>query len=113
MKRYIIMFIYLTLISCNRDSRKFTITDFSKMRTDTLQPYKWKIVSPIHNYSSAFVKLKGFSNDTIKLEGISNLVLIGNIDTIAKMDYYGTQEVICVFRPYKATEGRLEIEYGL
>ena len=107
------MFIYLALTSCSRDSRKFTITDFSKTRIDTLQPNKWKIASPIHNYSTAFVKLKGFSNDTIKLEGISNLVLFGNIDTIAKMDYYGTHEVICVFRPYKATEGRLEIEYGL
>ena len=30
-----------------------------------------------------------------------------------EIDYYGTENIIWVFEPYKATKGKLKIEYGL
>ena len=86
---------------------------FSKKRIDTLKPYDWKKKSPIHSYATSIVKIRGYSNDTIKFGGIWDLTLSGKIDTIVKMDYYGTHNIICVFSPYRATKGDLEIEYSL
>lgn len=39
--------------------------------------------------------------------------LYGTIDTLINGDYYGTENVIWTFDPYRATKGKLEIEYGL
>ena len=111
MKR--VVFIFLTLIlmtSCDRtDKKKFIVTDFSKKRIDTLIPYKDK------SYAVFFIEVKGFSNDSIKIKRKDHydIKLIGDIDTIVRYDYYGGNNVIVEFDPYKATEGNLEIEYNL
>lgn len=108
MKKIIVLSIISSvLISCNRDYRNFTITDFSQKRIDTLIPYEHK------TYVSFVVKVRGCVNDTIKIKGEYNISLSGKIDTLLNGDYYGTHDVICIFDPYIATEGELEIEYSL
>lgn len=109
MCRTVLVFLGFLFISCNKDYRKFTVTDFSKVRVDTLVPYKNK------TYVSFIIKVKGFSDDTIKIkrDGYYDIKFSGEVDTLLNSDYYGTHDVICIFDPYKATEGELEIEYSL
>lgn len=110
MKKIISLLVFAFLISsCNKDYRKFTVNDFSEMRIDTLIPYKNK------TYVSFIIKVKGFSNDTVKIkrDGYYDIKFSGKVDTLLNSDYYGTYDVICIFDPFKATEGELEIEYSL
>ncbi|MFS4456721.1 hypothetical protein [Maribacter sp. 2304DJ31-5] len=112
-ERSAMLFIILLVISCAnkhiRDYKKITIIDFSKKRIDTLRPHEDK------TYHAYFVKVNGETNDSIKIEreGHYNIILSGKIDTILNGDFYGAEDVIWVFNPYKATNGKLEIEYGL
>ena len=114
MKNRIIVFFGLMLIfSCaskqGKDYKKFIIRDFSKKRIDTLKPYQNK------TYYAYYIKVKGHSNDSIKIQrkGHYDINLSGKIDTLINGDYYGAKEIIWTFAPYKATKGKLEIEYGL
>ena len=98
----------LIICSCSKnttDYKKIVITDFSTIRLDTLKPKKNK------TYFSYFIKVKGFSNDTIKIsrKDFYDIKLTGNIDTIIN----GDNEVIWIFNPYKSIKGNIEIEYGL
>ncbi len=90
-----------------KDQARLSITDFSKKRINTLVPYNYK------TYATSLVKVKGCTNDTIKIRGIFSMNLSGKIDTIVSRDYYGTHNIRCIFDPYKATEGELIIEYSL
>lgn len=107
------LILFVLILSCaskqNEDYLKFRLIDFSKKRTDTLTPLKSK------SYNSFYIKAKGFSNDSIKIKrnGYYDIILSGNIDTLINGDYYGTENIIWTFEPYKATKGELEIEYGL
>lgn len=113
-KKYFILTLLMVLSnSCCNDYEKIVIRDFSKTKEVILTPCEWKIKSPIHSYTSFIIKVKGHVNDTIKIKGEYNLKLSNIIDTIFNGDYYGTHDVICVFDPYKATEGELEIEFSL
>lgn len=111
MKRFTILIIIgFVFFSCNnKDYRKFTVVDFSKKRIDTLIPYKNK------TYVSFVIKVKGYTNDTVKIKriGYFDIILSGQLDTIINYDYYGSHNIKCVFDPYKATEGKLKIEYSL
>jgi hypothetical protein len=111
MKKFTILIIIgFVFISCNnKDYRKFTVVDFSKKRIDTLIPYKNK------TYVSFVIKVKGYTNDTVKIKriGFFDIKLSGQLDTIINYDYYGSHNIKCVFDPYKATEGKLKIEYSL
>ncbi len=108
-----ILILFVLILSCinkqNNDYLKFTILDFSKKRTDTLIPFESK------SYNSFYIKVKGFSNDSIKIQrkGYYDIILSGKIDTLINGDYYGTENIIWTFEPYKGTKGKLEIEYGL
>lgn len=112
MKNRILIILFL-IFSCennrNKDISKFTITDFSNERIDTLKPLSSK------SYNSFYIKVNGFSNGTIKIKrkGYYDINLSGSIDTLINGDYYGTENIIWVFEPYKATKGKLKIEYGL
>ena len=90
-----------------KDQARLSITDFSKKRINILVPYNYK------TYATSLVKVKGYTNDTIKIRGIFSMNLSGKIDTIVSRDYYGTHNIRCIFDPYKATEGELIIEYSL
>ena len=62
--------------------------------------------------------VKGYVNDTILIKlgsknSIPILKLIGNINERWNTDYYGEGERKLIFEPYKATEGKLEIDFGL
>jgi len=111
MKRITILIIigFVFISSNNKDYRKFTVVDFSKKRIDTLIPYKNK------TYVSFVIKVKGYTNDTVKIKriGYFDIILSGQLDTIINYDYYGSHNIKCVFDPYKATEGKLKIEYSL
>lgn len=110
-KSYLLMLIILfsSCLSKTKDYRKFTVVDFSKKRIDTLIPYKNK------TYVSFVIKVKGYTNDTVKIKriGYFDIILSGQLDTIINYDYYGSHNIKCVFDPYKATEGKLKIEYSL
>ena len=114
MKKAFICFVILSLvISCDchncRDNRKFIVEDFSKKRVDTLIPYKNK------TYVSFVIRVKGNVDDTIKIkrEGYYEILLSDKVDTSINGDYYGTEDIIWTFDPYKAKTGKLEIEYSL
>ena len=92
-----------------KDHRKFTVTDFSKKRVDTLIPCDDK------SYYAYYIKVKGQINDSIKIqrEGYFDVILSGKVDTLINGDYYGKDTVIWTFDPYRAKKGKLEIEYAL
>ncbi len=93
----------------SKDFKKITISDFSKKRVDTLEPYNGE------SYISYYIKVKGHVDDTIKFErkNYYDIQLSGKIDTIINGDYYGEKNLIWIFDPCKATSGKLDIEYGL
>lgn len=102
------------LVSCGeREDRKLIIiTDFNKSFSDTLYPNKNS------TYTMMNIWVKGFVNDTILIKLRSKdskpiLKLKGEINERWYTDYYGGGERIVIFEPYKATEGKLEIKYGL
>ncbi|NJB38208.1 hypothetical protein [Croceivirga sp. JEA036] len=115
MKKIAICFLlYNLIISCNCNNRgdqiNFLITDFTKQRVDTLVPYKNK------SYITYYIKIKGKVNDTIKIQRKDYghyFILPGHVDTLLNGDYYGTENIIWTFDPYKATKGELKIEYSL
>lgn len=108
MKKILFVFSLILVVSCDKQDRvKFTIRDFSKKRIDTLMPIEGE------SYFRSFYKVNGFVNDTIKIYPFIENGLIGKIDTIIRIDYYGGLNVVLEFDPYKATKGNLEIEYNL
>jgi len=114
MRKFIFISLILStcLAACSRDKTKLKITDFSKLKTITLKPYKWKM------YAMLNVKIKGNVNDTIRLNynlyGNTHFYLSGILDTLLiQTDYYGEGPVTLTFDPHKATSGKLEIDFGL
>lgn len=113
MKKIISLLAILLIFSCeiytSKDHKKFTVTDFSKKRVDTLIPYENK------SYFAYYIKVRGQINDSIKIQrkGHFDVILSGNVDTLLNGDYYGTDTIIWTFDPYRANRGKLEIEYGL
>jgi hypothetical protein len=110
MNKYFIIII-LIFSSCKKgkDYKKVTISDISNKRIDTLKPLDNK------SYYAYFIKVNGHVNDSVKIQrhGYFDITLTGKIDTILRGDYYGGENVICLFNPYKASKGQLEIEYSL
>jgi hypothetical protein len=108
MKSVKICLIALLFSSCYQRSNTIKITDFSK-------PYK-DILLPKSNgyYTTANLIFKGNTNDTIiiKFYGIERRY-IGKFEDKLTGDYYGTFPVEFIFRPYKATKGRINVEYGI
>lgn len=113
--KFIKLFIVLsiiTFISCityQKDKRNFIVNDFSTSRIDTLKPYDNK------SYTQFYIKINGYVNDSIKIQrkGYYDIILVGKLDTIINGDYYGKEEIVFVFNPFHAKEGKLEIEYSL
>lgn len=112
-KLFLISISIIFLTSCyNNDHKKIIITDFTVSRTDTLKPYK---IPFLRGYQMYNIVVKGYTNDTIKIkhEGWFDINLSGQIDTVFKSDYYGTHNLAPIFDPYKATKGKITIEYSL
>lgn len=110
MKNYILL-IFLSiflLISCSNNERKLFIDNFSKKITDTIIPEEGKA------YGAAIYEIKGNSNDTILVtfNGVKKQ-FFGKFDYKFRMDYYGGIDVDFEFDPYRATDGKIDIEYGL
>lgn len=108
---YLFLTLFICFFSCNKDKTSFRITDFSKSKTVTLKPHKW------YPYAMINITVKGYANDTIKIKesyyGDYDILLIGQIDTIKKMEYYGEGEVEFTFDPFRATKGQLDINIKL
>jgi len=114
MKKIIPLLAIILMFSCGTSTRqdlmKFTVTDFSNIRVDTLIPYENK------SYVAHIIRIKGEVDDTVKIkreEFYYYLILPGKVDTLLNWDYYGTETVIWTFDPYRAKKGKLEIEYSL
>ncbi|MCH4824608.1 hypothetical protein ML462_15650 [Gramella lutea] len=107
--------ILILLSSCgNRtDKKKITIEDFDKKFIDSLIP------SPDKSYAVYYIKIKGTSNDTIRItaskpsDSSHYYYLNGNIEKEIRMDYYGGSKEYITFDPYKATKGKVELTYQL
>ena len=108
----LILIFCLTIVSCSKDTATIEITDFSKTETIELQPYAWK------PYAMLKIKVKGYTNDTVSINynlyGDTSFYISGEIDTtLVQTDYYGEGPVRLIFDPYKATDGKLLIDFNL
>lgn len=111
MKLKILYFVFpltFLLTSCFQKERKIKITDFSKTYADTLRPKKDA------SYASSVLLIKGHVNDTVMVSfyGIERK-FNGIVDEKLDTDYYGMIDVYFMFDPMDATEGELEIQYGI
>ncbi len=59
------------------------------------------------------VKIKGDSNDSIAVLENQYLKLNGKIDTVFNIDYYGGNDAVFYFYPYKASKGKLNIKLSI
>jgi hypothetical protein len=110
MKNIIYIVLISLLFSCVRhDKNKLIITEFNDKIVDTLHPYN-------KSYTAYNINIKGYVNDSIRIgfgPDSYSFYFKGEIDKKLIFDYYGQFERLFIFDPYKATEGRLEIKYGL
>ena len=107
MKYVFIIIVLVLLISCN-ESKQITITDFSKPVYDTL------VAKKKGGYTTAIFEISGYTNDTIKINfHVLERKYSGKFKyKSGPMDYYGG-DVEFIFDPYKATEGKIEVKYGI
>ena len=75
----------------------------------------------IKNYSVFYAKIKGHSNDSIRLNISSDknedrkfdYYFIGDFEEEIRIDYFGESKKYIKLDPYKATDGKLELDYQL
>ena len=111
-KYFLILFCTAITVSCNNDSAKLTITDFSNSKAITLKPNEG------YPYAMMNLWVEGYVDDTILIKLGSNdnvpiLKLSGKIKERWYTDYYGGGPRTIIIEPYKATKGELEIEFSL
>jgi hypothetical protein len=115
LKKTTVFLLLITLaFSCSKedsaDRKSFVITDFEKPILDSLVP------STHTAYSTYSIKIKGFSNDTILVYQYDKslaLRLSGQIDSTFKSPHYGNATEFFIFEPFKATKGKITVEYML
>lgn len=114
MREIIIILTILVLASCSGKKDKYMhdkitweIESFNSKRSAILKPDSTKA------YSSIIIKVEGETNDTIKIrrdQGLYDINLSGEIDTIISGDYYGKMDQYFEFDPYKCSDGNIEID---
>lgn len=101
----------LTTFSCSKVSKNININEFNKAIKDSL--------TPIENvsYTSYIIRIKGHANDSSYIKPCDSCykfyVSGDSIDEKLIFDYYGEFKVRFEFNPYKATEGKLDIEISI
>lgn len=108
--KYIFLFFALLIISCEKDRAEIEVTDFTKKQTIRLEPYS------LMPYSMINIHVTGYVNDTIKIiqePPFYDIKLVGELDTVRKIEYYGEGNKTFVFDPYRATNGKLNIKIKL
>ncbi|MCM4159140.1 hypothetical protein FHG64_09120 [Antarcticibacterium flavum] len=117
-KKYLKLLTLLILFnSCGntQDRKKATIENFKEPFVDSLIPL------PEKAYFVFYTKIKGYSNDTIRLnissheskESNLNYYFIGDFENEIRLDYYGESNKYITLYPYKATEGKIKLTYQL
>ena len=116
-KNLILLTLIALLSTCNSsaDKKSAKIDNFEKVFIDSLVPMSDK------NYSVFYAKIKGYSNDSIRLNISSDknedekfdYYFIGYFEKEIRMDYYGESKKYIKLDPYKATDGKLELDYQL
>ncbi|WPY97655.1 hypothetical protein [Christiangramia sp. OXR-203] len=116
-KNLILLTLIALLSSCDTstDKKNAKIDTFDKVFIDSLVPMADK------NYSVFYAKIKGNSNDSIRLNISSDKTedekfdyyFIGDFEKEIRMDYYGESKKYIKLDPYKATDGKLELDYQL
>ena len=98
----------MLLFSCTSNERKLNIDDFAEKINDTLIPKK------NGTYTAAIYEINGIVNDTVLITfyGIEKQ-FFGEFKFKFNLDYYGGLDVPFEFDPYKATEGKISIVYGI
>jgi len=108
MKNFILITLLVTIFSCNTIERESKITDFENKYEDTLKPKK------NCSYTAARYWIIGEVNDTIKVSFHgSEKYYFGKFQYDFFTDYYGMIDVEFKIDPYKATDGKIEVKYGI
>lgn len=116
-KLYLTILIISLFFSCSRkDRKKITLTEFDTVFIDSLEPKE----NNVFRYAMYNVWIEGYVNDSIRIRLSLDpsddsywFHFQGNIKERLYTDYYGDFKRYIYFDPYKATEGKLEIKYGL
>jgi hypothetical protein len=99
-KFFIILILSLIVTSCYRKN-EIVITDIKKPVTNLF------FVEKEGRHTAYFIEINGFVDDTIM---VNERKFRGEIDTIIRTDYYGSNEYITLtYKPYKAKKGHLKI----
>lgn len=116
-KNLILLTLIFLLSSCDTsaDKKNAKFDNFDKIFIDSLVPMADK------NYSVFYVKIKGNSNDSIRLNISSDhnenekldYYFIGDFEKEIRLDYYGESKKYIKLDPYKATDGKLELDYQI
>ena len=115
-KNYLKLLTFLILLSsCENkpDRKKVTIENFNEPFVESLIPL------PDKHYAVFYTKIKGNSNDTIRLNISSNnsqdssrdYYFTGDFEKEIRLDYYGGSNKYITLDPYRATEGKVELTY--
>jgi hypothetical protein len=111
--KYIAILIILSSCENSPDKKKITINNFNEKFVDSLIPI------PDKSYAVYYIKIKGFSNDTIRISPSKSdnpnhyYYFIGDFEKEIRSDYYGDSNQYITFDPYKATKGKVELTYEL
>jgi len=105
-------FVIFACSKARKDSVEIRVTDFTNDVIVELEPYENR------TYAMMNIWIEGTVNDTIliKMNSADNqpiLKLSGEIKERWYADYYGSQEQIIIFEPYRATKGDLKIKAKL
>lgn len=111
--RILYFFFVAAILSCNKDKKSITVTDFTKVYTDSISPDD----KSYSGYTTYYVEIKGEVNDSVifkfaRKEGLP-FYFKGVIDEKLSFDYYGGHPCFIKFNPYKASKGKLKISYEL
>lgn len=112
MKLSLLIAVCFILICCKKEDelKKYTVTKFDKIICDTIKPRKG------YNYVAKMIRVKGYADDSIFVSfgnKYYGFYLSKEIDTVLNPDYYGENDAVFIFNPYKAKKGKLEIEFDL
>ncbi|PTX60461.1 hypothetical protein C8N46_106105 [Kordia periserrulae] len=109
-KLFILCLLLIVLVSCSRVRKVTDIESFDKEITEIIYPKKEG------SYTTYRVTIKGTVNDSVLFEFRDNglpFYFTGKVDFSIPTDYYGGLSKKFIFKPYKATAGKLTVEQVL
>lgn len=111
MKKYLALTLILVVVSCKKDQTiTHEVINFDKQINDTIIPIKGEY------YGAKFIHVVGYVDDSIYVSFGNNYkkhYLLKEIDTTFSTDYYGEDNAIFEFNPYRGKKGKLNITFSI